>query len=117
MPTTTITSASWDSIHNVSGFGDSDPRDAPLTLPTTDVSPGGSPASLHYYVRFTPFNGQQITIDSNELFGLDGFSFSDDQTVLIGSQSGGAGVGKVTFNPLHLSFEQPGLDPVLFQML
>ena len=38
-----------------------------------------------------------------------GFSFGDQQTVGIGSASGGAGVGKATFNPLQLTFSQLGL--------
>src|SRR3954452_5765396 len=117
-----ITSAAWDRITNVSGFsfgvgGSADPIAAPLTLPLSGVSSGIDTSSLHYYLRLSLFDGSTVTVDGNQLFALDGFSFTDHQTLNIGSQSSGAGAGKVTFNPLHLSFEQPGLDPLLFSML
>ena len=41
----------------------------------------------------------------------------DTQTLNIGSQSSGAGAGKVTFNDLTLQFAQAGLDPQLLTML
>src|SRR6476660_6056795 len=110
-------SASWNRIKNISGFSDGvssgPPTAAPLTLPTSGVSSDTGGSSLHYYVRFALFNGTTLTVDGNKLFALDDFSFSDDQTLNIGSQSSGAGAGKVTFNPLHLSFSQLGLDPKL----
>ena len=74
-------------------------------------------SSLHYYVRLTLFNGKTVSIDGNQLFALDSFSVDDQQTLRIGSQSSGAGAGKVIFDPLHLSLEQPALQPQLFQML
>ncbi|MDA9520124.1 hypothetical protein XI06_07050, partial [Bradyrhizobium sp. CCBAU 11434] len=113
--------SSWNRVKNISGFSDGvhtiAPLAAPLTLPTSGVAPDSAGASLHYYVRFSMYDGTTFTVDGNKLFGLHGFSFSDDQTLNIGSQSTGAGAGKVTFNPLHLSFSQLGLDPKLFQML
>ncbi|WP_210326193.1 hypothetical protein, partial [Bradyrhizobium guangdongense] len=113
--------ASWNRIKNISGFSDGvhsgPPLAAPLTLPASGVAPDSAGASLDYYVRFSMYDGTTFTVDGNKLFGLHGFSFSDDQTLNIGSQSTGAGAGKVTFNPLHLSFSQLGLDPKLFQML
>ena len=57
------------------------------------------------------YDGTTFTVDGNKLFGLHDFSFSDDQTLNIGSQSTGAGAGKVTFNALHLEFTHLGLDP------
>src|SRR5436305_1758494 len=113
--------AAWNRVKNISGFSDGQhsiqPIAAPLTLPTSGVAPDAAGASLHYYVRFSMYDGTTFTVDGNKLFGLHDFSFSDDQTLNIGSQSSGAGAGKVTFNPLHLSFSQLGLDPKLFQML
>src|SRR5882757_5420300 len=115
-----ISAAAWDRVRNVASFdtgsGASDPIAAPLTLPEGGVSAGGA-SSLHYYVRFSLRDGTTLTADGNTLFGLDGFSLSDDQTLSIGSATTGAGAGKVTFNPLHLSFSQLGLDPKLFLML
>src|SRR5262249_40658541 len=70
-----------------------------------------------YYVQFTLADDHKVTVDGSQLFALDGFSFSDAIIPNIGGASGGAGAGKVTLNPLHLSFEQPGLDPILFQSL
>ena len=50
-------------------------------------------------------NGTALTVDANKLFALDDFSFSDDQTLNIGSRSS-AGMARITFDPLHLSFSQ-----------
>ena len=108
--------SAWNRVTNVSGFN-GQPVAAPLTLPSSGVSSETGDSSLHYYVRFTLNNGTALTVDANKLFALDDFSFSDDQTLNIGSQSSGAGAGKVTFDPLHLSFSQLGLDPTLFKML
>src|SRR5262249_45018838 len=108
--------SAWNRVKNVSGF-DGQPLAAPLTLPTSGVSSATGDSSLHYYVRFSLYNGTTLTVDGNKLFALDNFSFSDDQTLNIGSQSSGAGAGKVTFDPLHLSFSQLELDPTLFKML
>ena len=115
------TSAAWDRVKNVSGFNDGEgagpPLVAPPSLPTTGVSAGVDTSSLHYYVQLTLYDGTTVTVDGNQLFALDGFSFKSDQTLNIGSQSTGAGAGTVTFDPLHLSLDQPGLNPQLFQML
>ena len=68
-------------------------------------------------MQLTLYDGTTVTVDGNQLFALDGFSFKSDQTLNIGSQSSGAGAGTVTFDPLHLSLDQPGLNPQLFEML
>ena len=47
---------------------------------------GDQGLSLHY-VRFTLNSSAALTVDANKLFALDDFSFSDDQTLNIGSQS------------------------------
>ena len=80
------------------------------------VSPAAS-LPLNYYVRFTLSDGSVVTANEGQLFALDGFSFSDQQTVSIGSASGGAGAGKASLGPLQLTFSQPGLQPALFQAL
>ena len=95
--------STWNRVTNVSGFN-GQPVAAPLTLPSSGVSSETGDSSLHYYVRFTLNNGTALTVDANKLFALDSFSLGDEQTLNIGSQSSGAGAGKVTFDPLHLSF-------------
>jgi len=54
------------------------------------VSNETGPSSLHYYVTFSLYDGTTLTVDGNKYFALDGFSFSDEQTLSIGSQSSGA---------------------------
>jgi VCBS repeat-containing protein len=115
-PSTPSSMAAWDRITNVSGFG-ATPVVAPLTLPQDGVSPSVDSSSLNYFVRFTLGDGSTLTVSGNQLFELEDFSFGDENAVDIGSATGGAGAGKVSFNPLELTFDQPGLDPQLFKML
>ena len=118
----TPTSASWDRITNTNDFstdGETDPP--PLAAPATlndaqTLSPAVSPG-LTYYVRFTTANGSTGPLDGSTLYQLNSFSFDDQQTLNIGSQSSGAGAGKVTFNPLDLVLTQPAMTPALFEML
>src|ERR1700743_2045745 len=98
-------SSGWNRIKNISGFtdgtADTQPIAAPLTLPSSGVSNETGPSSLHYYVTFSLYDGTTLTVDGDKYFALDGFSFSDEQTLSIGSQSSGAGAGKAPFQPLH----------------
>ena len=116
------TTASWDRVTNTTGFSTGSsaptttPPTVPITLPTTGVASAGA-ASLTYYVRFTLANGTELTLNNDQLFQLSSFAFDDKQTLNIGSATSGAGAGKVTFNPLTLSFTQQGLAPQLLQML
>ncbi len=82
-----------------------------------ELSPGSALQAQDYFVRFTLGDGSTLTADGNQLFALTDFSFGDQQVTSIGSATGSAGAGKVTFDPLKLSFDQPALDPVLFKML
>ena len=115
-------SGSWDRVTNTNDFstdGETDPP--PLAAPATlsdapALSPAVSPG-LTYYVRFTTTHGGTGPLDGSTLYQLNSFSFDEQQTVSIGSQSGGAGAGKVTFNPLDLVLTQPALTPALFEML
>src|SRR6202050_5706527 len=120
---TPINTESWNLITNSFGFStggstETSPAVAPATLSPQDptVSPTSS-APLNYYVRFTLSDGSVVTVNEGQFFALEGFSFSDQNTVSIGSASSGAGAGKVTFNPLQLTLSQPGLQPALFQAL
>ena len=50
------------------------------------------------------------------LFEVEDYSFDIAQTLNIGSQSTGAGAGKVTFNPFSITRKIDKASPVLFQM-
>ncbi|MBV9234949.1 MAG: type VI secretion system tube protein Hcp, partial [Xanthobacteraceae bacterium] len=113
-------SASWDVITNTSGFPDL--INPPTTLQGQTISPAVNP-DLTYYVQFTtsdqiPVIGEtQDGTQNSTLYQLNSFSFDIHNTTTIGSATGGAGAGKVTFNPLNLVLSQPSLTPGLFQMV
>jgi hypothetical protein len=116
---TPINTESWNLFTNSSGFStDGSTETSPAAAPAT-LSPQGPtvvPASslpLNYYVRFTLLDGSVFTVNAGQFFALGGFSFGDQQTGRIGSASGGAGAGKVTFTPLQLTLSQLGLQPAL----
>jgi hypothetical protein len=119
---TTLTgSAAWNQVTNTVGFsttgtGTTSPAAESLTLDPKLVAPPVA-ATLTYYVRFTTNTGTTAPFDGKTLYQLNGFSFDDQQTLNIGSQSSGAGAGKATFNPLNLSFTQANLTPQLLQYL
>jgi type VI secretion system Hcp family effector len=48
------------------------------------------------------------------VFEIDDFSFGIEQTLNIGSQSSGAGAGKVTLNPFQITKQVDSSTPVLF---
>jgi type VI secretion system secreted protein Hcp len=50
------------------------------------------------------------------LFEIEDFSFDIEQTLNIGSQSTGAGAGKVTFNPFSITRKIDRASPQLFMM-
>jgi type VI secretion system secreted protein Hcp len=50
------------------------------------------------------------------LFEIDDFSFGIEQTLNIGSQSTGAGAGKITFNPFSITRKIDRSSPQLFSM-
>lgn len=49
------------------------------------------------------------------LFEIEDFSFDVEQTLNIGSQSTGAGAGKITFNPFSITRKIDKASPVLFE--
>ena len=51
-----------------------------------------------------------------KIFEVESFSFDIAQTLNIGSQSTGAGAGKVTFNPFSITRKVDKASPLLFQM-
>src|SRR5581483_10189730 len=111
----------WNRVTNVSAFdaiGSSSPAAAPAASEVTAAAAASTtPAHLDYFVRFTLVDGDVVTLNGNGLFGLNSFSFADDQTLNIGSQTTGLGAGEVKFDPLTLTFSQGGLDPTLLNML
>jgi len=50
------------------------------------------------------------------VFEIDDFSFDIEQVLNIGSQSSGAGSGKVTFNPYQITRKSDRISPILFTM-
>jgi type VI secretion system secreted protein Hcp len=50
------------------------------------------------------------------IFEVEDYSFDIEQTLNIGSQSGGAGAGKVTFNPFSITRKIDQASPTLFEM-
>lgn len=53
---------------------------------------------------------------SGKIFEIDDFSFDIEQVLNIGSQSSGAGAGKVTFNPFQVTRKTDRISPYLFKM-
>jgi type VI secretion system Hcp family effector len=52
----------------------------------------------------------------SSVFEIEDFSFDIEQTLNIGSQSSGAGAGKVTFNPFQITRKVDSASPQFFQM-
>jgi len=50
------------------------------------------------------------------VFEVEDYSFDIEQTLNIGSQSSGAGAGKVTFNPFSITRKIDKASPVFYQM-
>jgi type VI protein secretion system component Hcp len=51
-----------------------------------------------------------------QLFEIEDYSFDVEQTLNIGSQSTGAGAGKITFNPFSITRKIDRQSPLFFQM-
>jgi type VI secretion system Hcp family effector len=99
--------------------------------------------AIDAYMAFKPYNGEWLASESqvvltssnNEplmgaepiafpktqptapvVFEIDDFNFDIEQTLNIGSQSKGAGAGKVTFNPFSITRKIDRASPQFFQM-
>jgi Type VI secretion system effector, Hcp len=87
------------------------------------------------FLQLVPYNSQPLTSDSQggrrlqrpapgtaadqgagALFEIEDYSFDVEQTLNIGSQSTGAGAGKVTFNPFSVTRKIDKVSPTLFKM-
>ncbi len=53
---------------------------------------------------------------NNNIFEVENYSVDIAQTLNIGSQSSGAGAGKVSFNPLAVTRKTDRASPILYQM-
>jgi type VI secretion system secreted protein Hcp len=53
---------------------------------------------------------------NGSIFEIDDFSFDIEQVLNIGSQSSGAGAGKVTFNPYQITRKTDRASPVFYMM-
>ena len=62
-----------------------------------------------------PNLGFKAACDATGLYEVEDFSFDIEQTLNIGSQSTGAGAGKVTFNPFSITRKIDRFSPLLFQ--
>jgi type VI secretion system secreted protein Hcp len=60
--------------------------------------------------------GFKDAASSKALFEIEDFSFDIEQVLNIGSQSTGAGAGRVTFNPFSITRKIDKASPVLFEM-
>ena len=56
------------------------------------------------------------TLTAGSVFEIDDFSFDIEQILNIGSQSSGAGAGKVTFNPFQITRKTDKASPIFFMM-
>jgi type VI protein secretion system component Hcp len=71
------------------------------------------------YIRLTTNDGQVLqgeALSKPGWFEVKDFSFDVVQTLNIGSQSSGAGAGKIAFNPFSFSMAPGRLDPKLFEL-
>ncbi|MGI4864587.1 MAG: type VI secretion system tube protein Hcp [Janthinobacterium lividum] len=90
------------------------------------------PPTASIYLRLTDYNGKVLTADGTTIDGknLDSntfdvnnpqftqvltYSASVEQTLNIGSQSTGAGAGKITFNPFAITRYLDAMSPLLLQ--
>ena len=83
------------------------------------------------YLRLTDYNDKALTTsgkydgsqpiinavdpNSTQILHIESFSSDIEQTLSIGSQSTGAGAGKVTFNPFSITKKVDATSPILFQ--
>jgi len=60
--------------------------------------------------------GQSPALQVGALFEIDDFNFDIEQVLNIGSQSSGAGAGKVTFNPFQITRKIDRATPLIYSM-
>jgi type VI secretion system secreted protein Hcp len=81
------------------------------------IKPAGVPDPMFDDGNFgfkAAYNAQQG--EDKHLFEIEDFSFDIEQTLNIGSQSTGAGAGRVTFNPFSITRKIDRSSPNLYEM-
>ena len=80
--------------------------------------------ATNIFLKFTNYGNSSLAIKGNGTTkGFEGavqansLTWSVEQTLNIGSQSSGAGAGKVTFNDLHFTKNVDATSPIFFQAL
>src|SRR5215469_17166551 len=89
--------------------------------------------AIDAYMWFEDYNGKYLESESqidfskdpqkaalqyppnNNIFAIENYSFDIEQTLNIGSQSTGAGAGKVTFNPFSITRKVDKSSPTFFE--
>src|SRR5262245_4207646 len=70
--------------------------------------------STRYFLALNVVNGDSLNSTYRRWFEVSGFDFDLENTSSIGSATGGAGAGKLTFSPLTLTLDSnSGLAPLL----
>ena len=83
---------------------------------------GGTYLQAELQVTFTSDNTEPLMSEptspfvAGNVFEVEDYSFDIEQTLNIGSQSTGAGAGKVTFNPFSITRKIDRASPTFFQM-
>jgi type VI secretion system Hcp family effector len=67
-------------------------------------------------VQSNPISKPYLDAGAGNVFEIEDYSFDIEQVLNIGSQSKGAGAGKVTFNPYSITRPIDKASPTLFQM-
>jgi hypothetical protein len=106
--------ASQTTIFTTNGTTTATPAAIASVLSPTDitVAPAVSTTSA-IYARFTQQDGTELTVNGNSLFRLQSFSSGDTQTYSITATTTPFVAVKVNFAPVHLTFADPALTPLL----
>ncbi len=84
------------------------------------VDYNGKPLSSESQVDFSNNKEQLMStpykLTQGNVFEIEDFSFDIEQTLNIGSQSSGAGAGKITFNPFSITRKIDKASTVFFEM-
>jgi type VI protein secretion system component Hcp len=80
-----------------------------------------APLQAESQVSFANQQGEMIAstpvaVAAGTVFEIEDYNFDIEQTLNIGSQSSGAGAGKITFNPFSITRKTDKASPIFFQM-
>jgi type VI secretion system Hcp family effector len=71
--------------------------------------------AVDYYLKIPTIPGEATTQGFDKQIAVDAYNLEIAQTLNIGSQSAGAGAGKVTFHPFQIKKHYDTASPKLFQ--